>query len=283
MDEPWRHEHVVANGLRFHYVTAGWGPLVLLLHGFPQFWYSWRRQLPALAARFRVVAPDLRGYGGTDKPQGAAAYRLEALADDTAALVRALGEERAAIVGHDWGGGAAWATALLRPEVVERLAVLNCPHPAVFLRALRSNPRQLLRSWYIGFFQLPWLAERSMRGRVGELIASSARPGAFTAEDRRRFTEAFDADGVATAALNYYRAALRFPSSVRAATSGAPIAAPTLLVWGDRDQALGPELAEGMEPLFKGPLEVRHLPQASHWVHEEEPEAVNRLLLDFLA
>lgn len=270
-----RSDHVTANGIRFHYLTEGSGPLVLLLHGFPQFSHAWRRQIPALSKRFRVVAPDLRGYGGTEKPAGLDAYRLDTLAADVAGLIEALGEKSAMVVGHDWGGGLAWAAALLFPERISRLAVLNCPLPAVFLKNLRSNPRQLRRSWYMGLFQLPWLPERIFRGKAGSLIAGSPRPGTFTREDVEAYDRNFQDP---TPPLNYYRAALRRyrPLPQR------KIAAPTLLIWGDKDPALGRELTEGMEPHFSGPLRVEHLPEASHWVNEEEPEKVNALLLEFL-
>jgi pimeloyl-ACP methyl ester carboxylesterase len=280
-----RHETVSANGLRFHVAIEGEGPLVLLLHGFPQCWYSWRRQLPALAAKgFRVAAPDLRGYGDSDKPRGVLNYRIDHLTADVAGLIGALGYEKAAVVGHDWGGGVAWAAALEYPKLVDRLAVLNCPHPKLFLRALRTNRAQLKRSWYIGFFQLPWLPEAVLKRDTGGLIAGSAvRKEAFTQEDRAYYTEAFRKPGAATGSLNYYRAMVWDPSVAKAITKDErKIASPTLVIWGDQDQALGKELTEGMEPLFSGPLAIRHVPDASHWIHEEQPELVNGLLADFL-
>jgi epoxide hydrolase 4 len=278
-----RHETVVANGLTFHYLTEGEGPLLLLLHGFPQYSGAWRRQIPALAKKFRVVAPDLRGYGDTDKPPRVSDYAITKLAADVAGLVRALGETKAVVVGHDWGGAAAYATALEHPEVVERLIVLNCPHPALFLRALTSGTAQLKRSWYMGFFQLPWLPERMMRKKVDRLIAaSSVKPEVFTAEDRAGFLAAMRKPGAATGGLNYYRAAFRgYSAAKRVFDESRKIAAPTLLIWGDLDHALGKELTEGMEPLFSGGLEIRHVPDASHWVAEEKPELVNELILGF--
>lgn len=274
-----RHDFVEANGLRFHFVTEGEGPLVLLLHGFPQFWYAWRKQIPALAERFRVVAPDLRGYGDTDKPPRIADYKPDILVQDVVALIEALGEKRARIVGHDWGGAIAWATALARPDVVERLAVVNCPHPAILLKKLRSSPAQMLRSWYMGFFQLPWLPEALLRSRVDRLIVgSSADARAFSREDREAYRAAFAKPGVAKAAIDYYRAVARY-----AKVSQAKIAAPTLLLWGDKDQALGRELTGGMEPLFSGAFEQKHFADASHWVCEERPDAVNAELLRFFA
>jgi pimeloyl-ACP methyl ester carboxylesterase len=286
LSDPWRHESIAANGIRLHYVTAGEGPLVLLLHGFPQFWYAWRRQIPALATRFRVVAPDMRGYGDSDKPAKISDYRIDTLAADVAGLVRALGETKARVVGHDWGGGVAWATALGHPDVVEKLAVLNCPHPKPFAKAIRSNPRQLLRSWYMFFFQIPrlpeWLALRNDAAMVGPMFRrSTARQETFSDEDLEQFRRAVQKPGAASGMVNYYRAAMR-NRGVMDTLAERKISCPTLLIWAEDDVALRKELTYGMEPLFAGPFRVHYVPSCSHWVNEEEPELVNRLLLDFL-
>jgi pimeloyl-ACP methyl ester carboxylesterase len=272
---------VTVNGVRLHCVVEGEGPLVFLLHGFPETSHAWRKQMPTLATRFRVVAPDLRGYGGSDKPVGIAAYRTAVIADDIAALVRAFGAERAHIVGHDWGGAVAWTLAMLHPEAVDRLAVLNCPHPAVMKRALRSSWTQMRRSWYIFAFQLPWLPEWAL-GREGaqaikDALRRSSKPGTFSEADLDEYARAFSAPGAVGAALNYYRAA------VRSSVPSAKIKAPTLLIWGEDDVALGIELTRGMDDLFAIKLRVEYVPDTSHWVMEERPEVVNRLLLDFLA
>jgi epoxide hydrolase 4 len=286
--EPWKHEFVEANGIRFHYVTAGSGPLVVLLHGFPQFWYGWRHQIAALASRYRVVAPDLRGYGDTDKPKAVAAYRTSILAEDVAALIHALGEERAAVVGHDWGGGVAWTTALEHPEVVDRLCVLNCPHPRVFARHLRSNFRQLLRSWYVFFFQIPMVPELvfriAPRRSVEQMFRKMAkRRETFSDQDLDEFRAALSKPGALTGAINYYRAAFRDFAAQRAVWADErKIAAPTLLIWAEDDVALGKELTIGMEPLFSDGFRIHYVPNCSHWVNEEQPELVNRLLLEFL-
>ena len=276
---------VQVNGLRLHYVTEGAGDLVLLLHGFPETHHTWRKQIPALAARFRVVAPDLRGYGESDKPPRISDYRVEAVADDIAALIGKLGAERAHVVGHDWGGGVAWALAQRSPAVLDKLAVLNCPHPAVMWKALRSNWRQVRRSWYILAAQVPWLPERLLlrdgaRAIGGALRGSARTPDTFTDVDLAEYERAFARPGAATAALNYYRAAFR--SGLRGAPSSRPIAAPTLLIWGEDDFALGKELTYGMEGLFADGFRIEYVPGASHWVNEERPDLVNRLLLDFL-
>jgi pimeloyl-ACP methyl ester carboxylesterase len=281
---------VRANGLELFARAAGpeRGALVLLLHGFPESSRSWRHQLPALAAAgWRAVAPDLRGFGRSPK-QGP--FDLRTLAADVAGMVRALGRERAAIVGHDWGGAAAWAAATHEPEVVERLAVLNCPHPAVLARELARNPRQLLRSWYVLAFQLPLLPEWLLTRRRAALVAAvvrrgSAVRGVWPREVLDEYREAFLLPGAARAALGYYRAAVRGPAAFRGA-SRRPIRAPTLIVWGARDPALLEDTVAPtrMLPWFapgNAPRLVR-VPQAGHFVQSEAPEQVNAALLGWL-
>jgi pimeloyl-ACP methyl ester carboxylesterase len=269
------------NGVRLHCVVEGEGPLVLLLHGFPETSRAWRKQMPALAERFRVVAPDLRGFGGSDKPKGIAAYRTSVVGDDVVALVHAFDVERAHIVGHDWGGGVAWSVASQHPEVVDRLAVLNSPHPAVMQKALRSNWTQIRKSWYFFAFQLPWLPEwaltRNGAKALKDSLRRSAKPGTFSEADLEEYARAFSAPGAATGGLNYYRAAIRSRVPTRT------IAARTLLIWAEDDFALGIELTRGMDEFFEIPPRIEYVPETSHWVMEERPELVNRLLLDFLA
>jgi pimeloyl-ACP methyl ester carboxylesterase len=272
---------VDVGGVRLHCIVEGEGPLVVLLHGFPETSRAWRKQIPELAKRFRVVAPDLRGYGGSDKPKGIAAYRTSVVADDIARLIQEFDAERAHVVGHDWGGGVAWTLATRHPDVVNRLAVLNCPHPAVMQRALRSNWAQIRRSWYIFAFQLPWLPEwaftRDGSKSVKDALRRSAkRPDTFTEADLDEYARAFSAPGAATAAINYYRAA------ARSRVPRDKIAAPTLVIWGEDDFALGIELTRGMDELFVTPPRIEYLADTSHWVMEERPDEVNRLLLDFL-
>jgi pimeloyl-ACP methyl ester carboxylesterase len=277
------HRFAVVGGVRLHYVEAGSGPLVVLLHGFPEFWYSWRHQIAGLAAAgFRVIAPDLRGYNESDKPPGVENYRLELLIDDVVGLVGQAGEARATIVGHDWGGGIAWWLAMHRPDVVDRLAVLNAPHPAAFFRELRL-PGQLLRSWYMFFFQLPWLPEELLGAGNCALMARSmsretARPGAFSEDDLRHYRQALAQPGALTAAINYYRSAFRHVGATARAVR--PIAAPTLLIWGTRDRYLGPRLTQGLHEWVPR-LRIARL-DASHWVQNDAPEEVNRLLVEFL-
>lgn len=281
----WRHHTATVNGVRLHYVEAGSGPLVVLLHGFPEFWYCWRHQIPALtAAGYRVIAPDMRGYNLSEKPNGVAHYQVEPLAEDVAALIRHAGEERAVVVGHDWGGVVAWQTAILQPQVVERLIVLNAPHPAAMARELRK-PAQLLRSAYVFFFQAPLLPEALFRANRYVLLerlfrSDPVRPDAYTDDDIRRYKRALDQPGALTAALNYYRALSRRDPRVAFAPPP-PIDAPTLLIWGDQDRALGVGLTEGLERWVPG-IRVAHIADSSHWVQNDQPEQVNALMLDFL-
>ena len=274
-------QEVRANGVRLHCLVEGEGPLVLLLHGFPETSRAWRKQIPALAERFKIVAPDLRGYGGSEKPKGIAAYRTSVLAEDVVALIREFGVERAHVVGHDWGGGVAWTLATLHPEALERLVVLNCPHPAVMQRALRSSWAQIRRSWYIFAFQIPGLPEWALSRDGGKALKSalrrSSRPGTFAEADLDEYARAFSAPGAATAAINYYRAA------ARSRVPRGKIEAPSLLIWGEDDFALGIELTRGMDGLFEREPRVEYIPDTSHWVMEERPEVVNRLLLEFLS
>jgi epoxide hydrolase 4 len=277
-------EAQVGGGVRLHYVEAGEGPLVVLLHGFPEFWYSWRRQIPALAAAgFRVVAPDMRGYNLSDRPSAWRAYDTNLLAADIAGLVGALGEQRAHIVGHDWGAAVAYVVAMRHPEVVDRLVILNVPHPERMLQGF-STLRQLRKSWYMFFFQLPVIPER-MFARDGFAFAKrslrAGARGAFSDEDLERYVDAWSQPGALTGMINYYRAALRrSPRSAQASIK--PIDAQTLVIWGERDTYLGRELAEPL-PRWVPNLRMEWLPEATHWVHHEAPERVNELLVGFLA
>jgi pimeloyl-ACP methyl ester carboxylesterase len=282
---------VTVDGVRLHYVEAGEGPLVVLLHGFPEFWWTWRHQIPALsAAGFRVVALDMRGYAQSDHPPSWRDYRAEALAGDIAGVIAQLSDPevdggRAHVVGHDWGAAVAWAVATLHPDRVRRLAILNVPHPDTMLRTLRRSPRQLLRSWYMFFFQIPWLPERLVRAggrRFFENVYAEARPGAFTAEDIARSEDALlRAPGGMKGPIDYYRAALR-QSPRRAQALFRPIPAEVLVIWGEKDIHLGSEMADS-DPRLVPHVRVVRLPDASHWVHHDEPARVSTLLAEHLS
>ncbi len=274
------HGYAQANGVRLHYVEQGSGPLVILLHGFPDFWYSWREQIPALAAAgYRVVAPDLRGYNESERPLGIEAYALDTLAADVAALITALGAERATVVGHDWGGLVAWHVAMHHPEVVSSLVIMNAPHPLAFRRELKRNWSQKRRSWYIGFFQLPWLPEAVLSVGNQWLLRRVLRHGgpAHSDAELSAYVAAFAGHGAITAALNYYRALIRLRSK-RPVT----IQCPTLLIWGMRDRFLLPVLAEGTEAWVPR-LERHEEPRARHWVQHDAAGSVNARLVSFLS
>ena len=279
------HHYVTVNGVRLHYVEYGKGPLVVLLHGFPEYWYAWRYQLPALAeAGFRVVAPDLRGYNLSDKPRGVGQYRLELLAQDVKDLIRALDADSAVVVGHDWGGVIAWHLAMQEPQMVRKLIILNAPHPQRYLEEL-GNPGQLWRSWYVFLFQLPWLPEWLIRagGFAGlryRLRHEPVHADAFDPAMIEAYRQALAQPGALTAAINYYRAGFRsvlsgLPKQVK------PIASPTLIIWGEQDRYLGLRLLEDLER-WVPELTLERIPDAGHWVQAEAPERVNELILRFI-
>ena len=277
-----REGYARVGDVELHYVEAGDGPLVVLLHGFPEFWYGWRQQIAPLArAGFRVVAADLRGYNLSSKPDGFADYTADKLAEDVRGLIRELGAESAMVVGHDWGGTVAWALAMNHPEVVDRLVILNAAHPRKLNEGLR-NLRQLLRTWYFFYFQTPRLPERRARRRHWRFFKRflrDARPP-HTEQEIDRYVEAWSQPGAAKAMIDYYRAAVRLQPKQDELR---PVTAPTLVIWGQRDRYLGPKLAEPHHEDVPNLDRVERLPDASHWVHHDEAERVNELLVDFLA
>lgn len=286
------HRQTVVNDVRLHYVEAG-DPddeTVVLLHGFPEFWYSWHEQLPALSKEYHVVAPDLRGYNRSEKPHGLDAYRMSELTADVVGLIREFGDS-AHLVGHDWGGGIAWDVAARHPDTLDTLSVLNAPHPGAFERELRRNGEQRRMSWYMFFFQLPWLPERYLTRRncaaFDEIFREGAsNPDAFTDADIERYKEAFSKPGAATAAVNYYRSVIReevknFVPFVDGDVAARDVDVPTLLLWGEDDFALTEELTEGLDR-WVSDLTVRRIPDASHWVQMDAPERVTEELLTFV-
>ena len=276
---------MLTNGVNLHVVMAGQqaGPLVILLHGFPEFWYGWRQQMPALAAAgYTVWAPDQRGYNRSDKPAGVAAYAIDTLARDVVGLIEASGREQVYLVGHDWGAAVAWWVAGKYPQRVKKLAILNVPHPAVMRRTVIEDEEQRKLSWYIFFFQLPWLPEQSLsRDNFTNMIRAlkgSSRRGTFTDDDVAAYRQAWAQPGALTAMLNWYRAAVRNQGQ---AVDLGRITVPTLMIWGAQDSALSRAMAQPSIDLCDDGRLV-FLEEASHWVQHEEAAAVNRLLLEFL-
>jgi len=283
---PWTHREVSANGARFHVAEIGRGPLVLLLHGFPEFWWSWRHQLVALAdAGFRAVAPDLRGYGASDKPPRG--YDIPTLAHDVAGMIRALGEREAIVVGHDWGALIGWTVATLHPDAVRRLAALSMPHPLRLREAAARDPAQRRAGAYVLRFQLPrlperWLTQDDARN-VSRLLSAWSGPGWPDPEAQERYREAMGIPGVVHSALEYHRWAIRSlarPDGLRAARQLTPgIAAPTLHLHGALDPVILPTSAVGSGRYVQAPYEWCLLPGVGHFPHEEAPDAVNELLI----
>ncbi|WP_135304274.1 alpha/beta fold hydrolase [Haloarcula amylovorans] len=290
--EVWAHDTVETNGVELHVVTAGPedGELVVLLHGFPEFWYAWHHQIRTLAeAGYRVVAPDMRGYNCSEKPDGVDSYHIDELVSDVAGLVRAVDRESAHVVGHDWGGLVAWQTAIDRPGIVDRLAVLNAPHPARYEELLRRSPTQIAKSWYAFFFQVPRLPEWSLRrgdfAVVKRMLREKPiRPDAFTETDIERYETALGRPGALTAAIDYYRALFRRNARLTLTQGGlgdTSIEVPTLLVWGERDEMLDVRLTEGLDE-WVADLRVERLPNASHWVQFDAPARVSEHLRSHL-
>jgi epoxide hydrolase 4 len=269
--------------IELHAVAAGPpdGPVVVLLHGFPEFWYSWHSQIdPLTAAGFRVIVPDQRGYNKSSKPRGAAAYALSELTSDVLAVADQLGLERIFLVGHDWGAAVAWSVALLHPKRVAKLAILNVPHPSVMLRYLKSNRRQLRRSWYMFFFQLPFIPEAAFSAynfRLGvRSLLRSSRPNTFSNEDLAQYRAAWSQPGALTGMINWYRAAFRHRGKFPDTT----VHVPTRILWGERDAFLLPDMAHD-SLRYCDSAELYTFASASHWLQHEEPARVSELLIDF--
>jgi len=282
--ETWRHDDIVTNGVRLHYVTQGEGELMLLLHGFPEFWYSWRHQIPEFAQRYKVVAIDLRGYNDSDKPADAKAYGMSTLVADVEGVIRGLGYDRCTLVGHDWGGAIAWSFAYAHPEMCDRLIVMNLPHPAKFASGLMT-PQQLRKSWYIFFFQLPVLPELLLRANDYRFIANAFTEmaidkTAFTLADLKAYKTAAAQRGALTAMVNYYRNVFRVRFNRQWSRQWDILKVPTLLIWGEQDTALGIELTYGTEEYVED-LTIRYIPDCSHWVQQEQPQLVNQYMREF--
>jgi len=279
------HSYIETNGIRLHVVQAGpkSGVPVILLHGFPEFWYGFRRQIPALVeAGCRVIVPDQRGYNLSDKPKGVKAYSMDELVMDVIGLIDALEYDKVNLVGHDWGAAVAWTAAIQHPERLQRLGILNVPHPAVMRRFLQRDLEQLSRSWYIFFFQLPWLPEAGMRANdwrgPERALRNSGKIDTFTDEDMEKYKEAWSQPGAMTAMINWYRAAVRYPMSI---PNDMRVSVPTLMMWGMKDFALSHRMARpSMDYCEEGNLIL--FPDATHWVQLDAAEEVNHYVIDFL-
>ncbi len=290
----WDHRYAEVNGIRLHYVTRGRGKLMLFLHGFPEFWYTWKDQLEEFGKDYQAVAPDLRGYNLSSKPESVEQYAISFLVGDVKALADHLlppdGPRKLALVGRDWGGVVAWAFAMAHPEYFEKLVIINAPHPGIFARELRSNPDQQKASSYMLLFRSEQ-AEATLSANNYALLAQAVfqgttRPDAFSDEDRRAYLEAWSQAGALTGGLNYYRAARVGPPPPGAAPQeialpSETVNVPTLVIWGEKDRALLTGNLDGLEE-FVPDLRIQRIPEGSHWVVQEYPELVNRYIRDFL-
>lgn len=289
-------EYAEINGLKFHYVRSGsGGKTILFLHGFPEFWYMWKRQLEEFGRDHTAVAVDMRGYNLSEKPESVEDYSVRNLVSDIRAMLEHFSPGRKAIlVAHDWGGAVAWAFAIFHPEMLEKLIIVNSPHPAVFMRELASNPAQQKASAYMLMFQRPGseavLSADNYSALARAVFDSSTKPDAYTAEDRRAYLDAWSQPGALTGGLNYYRASRIGPPSPGAEPSPEGgfagnqsfiVRVPTLVIWGEQDKALLTGCLDGLEQ-FVPDLKILRIPEGSHWVVHEEPEKVNESMREFI-
>ncbi|MBN1289845.1 MAG: alpha/beta hydrolase [Actinobacteria bacterium] len=283
----WNHTVIEANGLNFHCVIEGKGEPVILCHGFPECWYSWRHQIRSLSKRFKVIAPDMRGFGRSDKPEGVKSYMLQTVARDIKGIINASGYEKAHVIGHDWGGAVAWMTAIQHPESVDKLVILDAPHPAGFFDTLLSDPLQVIRSSYMAFFNLPVIPEAvfssfnyaplKMAFRYG-----SFRRKAFSREDLEVLAGETARPGALTGGLNYYRALFRNFELIKNRSKLPNVKCPTLVIWADLDLFLGKELTYDLDRYVDNELTREYVPHCNHWIQQEQPRVVNRLINNFL-
>ena len=271
------------NGIRLHYMEEGSGELVILLHGFPEFWFGWRKQIPVLSQHYRVVALDMRGYNLSDKPIGISQYKIDILAKDIAELIRHLGNSEAILVGHDWGAAVAWATATLYPELISKLGILNVPHPAEMRKALLGlNLSQWKKSYYMFLFQIPvlpeWAIGRDLTKFFTNAFAKFSPTGDAPPEQEiQEYVRAYSQPGALTSTINYYRAAMRHMDSLDFSKQ---LSMPVLMLWGEQDKALGKELTYNTKQYCKD-LETVYDPASGHFIQYDNPELVNRKLLEF--
>ena len=282
LEGSWQHAYITTNGVKLHYVTQGEGDLMLMLHGFPEFWYSWRHQIPEFAKNYKVVALDLRGYNDSDKPADKSAYVMDEFIRDVEGVIKGLGYDKCILVGHDWGGAIAWNFAYAHPEMVERLIILNLPHPAKFAEGMR-NPQQLLRSSYMFFFQIPWLPEFLIQSSDYQPIETAIKgmavnKSAITKEDLEAYKDAAAKRGAMTATLNYYRNIFQQRMTSQ---DWSVLEVPTLMIWGEKDTALGKELTYGTEAYVRD-FQIKYIPDCSHLVQQEQPQLVNQDMREFL-
>jgi pimeloyl-ACP methyl ester carboxylesterase len=278
------HDYADVNGIRLHYAHEGSGPLMIFLHGFPEFWYEWRNLLPEFGRDHLAVAPDMRGYNLSSKPADVEHYRMHNMVEDVRALAAHLGHPRFTLVGHDWGGAVAWVFAIAHPDKLERLVIVNAPHPAIFRRELSANPAQLNASGYMQLLRRPDAEQVLSADNFGWLRGALFGGKLFgTAEEQQAYIEAWSQPGALTGGLNYYRT-MRPPGaeSAQAESHSVMVKVPVLVIWGEKDTALLTGNLDGLEQVVPD-LTIKRIPQGSHWVVHEQPQQVSALIREFMA
>jgi pimeloyl-ACP methyl ester carboxylesterase len=288
-----KHEYAEVNGQRLHYVTAGKGKLIIFLHGFPEFWYEWKNQLAEFGRDYQAVAPDMRGYNLSSKPAEVDQYQVKYLVEDVRALAEKLGHKKFILVAHDWGGAVAWAFAIAHPDYLEKLVIINAPHPGVFQRELQKNPAQQKASQYMLMFRSAQ-AEQTLSANnyatlVEVVLGAGLKTGVFTEADKQAYIEAWSRPGALTGGLNYYRAARVGPpagddkqaTNFAAGLGSLEVKVPTLVIWGEKDTALLTGNLEGLDK-FVPNLTIKRIPDGTHWVIHEQPTLVNEYIRDFI-
>jgi pimeloyl-ACP methyl ester carboxylesterase len=290
----FQHEDADVNGVRLHYVTSGKGKLILFVHGFPEFWYEWKNQIAEFGGDHQAVALDMRGYNLSSKPADLEQYRMKHLAEDLRALAEHLGHEKFILVGHDWGGAVCWSVPYYYPDLLERLIIINAPHPVVFARELRQNPAQQKASQYMLMFRSPQaeslLSANNYKELQRRVLDWGGQKSGFTEEDRKAYLEAWSQPGALTGGLNYYRTAKVGPPAPEGGMESRksprdlyanPIRVPTLVIWGEKDTALLTGNLVGLET-YVSDLTIKRIPEGSHWVVHEEPEVINSYIREFI-
>jgi len=288
-----KHEYADVNGVRLHYATAGKGKLIMFVHGFPEFWYEWKNQLAEFGQDYQAVAPDMRGYNLSSKPAGVDQYQVKFMVEDLRALAEKLGHKKFILVAHDWGGAIAWAFAIAHPDYLEKLVIINAPHPGVFQRELRDNPAQQKASSYMLMFRGEQAEKTLSANNYGLLVqivlGEGLKNGVFTEEDKKAYIEAWSQPGALTGGLNYYRAA-RVGPPAEGDTNAANFAAglpsldvkvPTLVIWGEKDTALLTGNLDGLDKYVPN-LTIKRIPDGTHWVIHEKPALVDGYIREFI-
>jgi pimeloyl-ACP methyl ester carboxylesterase len=291
----FQNQYAEVNGIRLHYISVGKGKLIMFVHGFPEFWYEWEKQLIEFGQDYQAVAPDLRGYNLSSKPSDVEKYHVKYLIEDLRALAEHLGHEKFIMVGHDWGGGVAWSAAIRHPEIVEKLVIINSPHPAVFARELLNNPDQQKASQYMLILRSAE-AERVLSennfARLSDVLVQFGSKWEMSEERRLKYIDAWSQGGALTGSLNYYRASPLYPptstedkeqikSILNLPKEMLAVRVPTLVIWGEQDRALLTGNLDGLEEYIED-LTLKRIPDGTHWVIHEQPELVNTLIRDFI-